>query len=184
MSEQAKRKRSPSLRTITAVGIGLALYVVLAICLQVPVFENYYLCLGYVALMVYCCVMGPMYGAIVGFIGCILHCLLINGLRGMPGWALGNLFIGLSMGYAFAYAKRIPSRAMRYVCIAAAAIAATAVGILGIKSLVEMVIYALPFWARVIKNTYAFIADCVVLIVSIPVCFTIERILSKHGKAF
>lgn len=31
--------------------MGIALFVVLALCVQAPVFENYYLCLGYVVLL-------------------------------------------------------------------------------------------------------------------------------------
>ena len=31
-----------------------ALFVALSLCLQAPVFENYYLCLGYAVMAVYC----------------------------------------------------------------------------------------------------------------------------------
>ena len=74
---------------ITLNGIGIALFVALIMCLQVPVFENYYLCLGYVVMMVYCYKFGPIPGAITGTLGVIIHCVLTSGLRGMPGWSLG-----------------------------------------------------------------------------------------------
>ena len=35
------------LKNICLNGMGIALFVVLSMCLRVPVFENYYLCLGY-----------------------------------------------------------------------------------------------------------------------------------------
>ena len=34
-------------RKICITAMGIALFVVLALCLQVPVFENYYLCFGF-----------------------------------------------------------------------------------------------------------------------------------------
>ena len=42
-----------SVNKICINGIGIALFVVMTLCLQVPVFENYYLCLGYVAMAFY-----------------------------------------------------------------------------------------------------------------------------------
>ena len=41
-------------RKLCITAVGIALFVALSVCLQVPVFENYYLCLGYVAMAVYC----------------------------------------------------------------------------------------------------------------------------------
>ncbi len=92
------RKTSHPARRITILGLGIGLYVAMSLALQVPFFENYYLCLGYTVLVVFCCFFGPAAGAIVGALGCVLHCLAINGMRGMPGWALGNLFTGVVLG--------------------------------------------------------------------------------------
>ena len=80
-----------NVRRISITGMGIALFVVLTLCLQVPVFENYYLCLGYVAMAVYCYSVGTAEGTIIGVFGVILYCLLTSGLRGMPGWAAGNV---------------------------------------------------------------------------------------------
>ena len=94
MSKQIKR--------ISLLAVGIAMFVVLSLCLQVPVFENYYLCLGYVVMAVYCCSFGTL----------------------------------------------------------------------------ESLLYAQPFLVRVAKNTSAFIADCVMLIISLPVC----RVLDPYAK--
>ena len=40
-------------------------------------------------------------------------------------------------------------------------------------------LYAQPFLFRVAKNTYAFVADVVVMAVSIPVCEKLESIINK-----
>lgn len=103
------------LKYLTATAIGIALFVVLALCLQVPVFQNYYLCLGYIAMAVYCYSFGTVSGTIVGVLGVVLYCLLTNGLRGMPGWALGNVAIGIGMGLTFAKTKQMKSKVLQYV---------------------------------------------------------------------
>ena len=96
---------------IALLAVGIALFVALSMCLQVPVFENYYLCLGYVVMAVYCFSFGTINGTIVGTLGVVLYCVVINGLRGMPGWALGNIAIGLCIGLAFRAAKKTESQA-------------------------------------------------------------------------
>jgi uncharacterized membrane protein len=51
---------------IALLAVGIALFVALSMCLQVPVFENYYLCLGYVVMAVYCFSFGTINGTITG----------------------------------------------------------------------------------------------------------------------
>lgn len=156
-------------------GIGIALFVVLTMCLQVPVFENYYLCLGYVVMMVYCYRYGAMSGALVGSIGVILYCLLTSGLRGMPGWTIGNLAIGIVCGLTFVKLRDIGSPWKRRALMIVIIVVMTAVGILGLKSLTECLLYGQPMAVRVAKNTYAFVADVVMMIASIPVCEILEK---------
>lgn len=157
-------------KKICVTAMGVALYVVLALCLQVPVFENYYLCLGYVAMAVYCCHFGAVSGMTVGTMGVVLYCLLTNGLRGMPGWAAGNLVIGLLLGLACRKTASMENKPLRQMILVAVIVLATAVGILGVKSLVEVILYAQPMLVRVVKNSYAFVADVVVLTVGILLC--------------
>lgn len=171
---------SVNVRKLCAVALGIALYVVLALCLQVPVFENYYLCLGYVAMAVYCYSFGPWAGAAVGSLGVVLYCLLTNGLRGMPGWAMGNLIIGVALGLTFRATRRISSAPLRWALDALAVTAATAVGILIVKSFTEVILYAQPMVVRIAKNSYAFVADVVMLLVSLPLCVQLDKALRRH----
>ena len=171
-----------NLKTMVATALGIALFVVLALCLQVPVFENYYLCLGYIAMAVYCYSFGTVSGTIVGMFGVVLYCLLTSGLRGMPGWALGNVVIGFGLGLTFELTKNGKNRAVKYVLWIAAVILSTAIGILGMKSLVDSVIKSQPFWARVVMNLYAFVADAAVLIVALPICEFLDRPAQKLLK--
>ena len=170
-----------TIKNICFTAMGVALYVVLTLCLQVPVFENYYLCLGYVSMMVFCYYFGAASGITVGVLGVVLYCLLINGLRGLPGWAAGNLVIGLVVGLTCSFTKKMENAVLRNIIIAIAVILSTAIGILGIKSIVEVILYAQPMLVRVAKNIYAFVADVVVLIASLPICICLKGAIQKLG---
>ena len=170
---------SMTTQRITLLAVGIALFAALSMCLQVPVFENYYLCLGYVVMAVYCYSFGTVSGTAAGTLGVVLYCLVINGLRGMPGWALGNAVIGVIIGLTFRTTKKLNNLAVRAVINAAAVTAGTAVGILGVKSAVESLLYAQLFAVRAGKNVYAFVADAVVLMVSIPVCMYLDKTARK-----
>ena len=159
--------------------MGAALFVVLSLCLQVPVFENYYLCLGYIVMGVFCYYFGPVSGITVGTLGVCLYCLLISGLRGLPGWAIGNIVIGLLVGLACKLTINIKSKLIRQIILITTVIIATTIGILGLKSIVECLLYAQPFVLRVAKNMTAFIADIVVLGISFPIALSIEPVMNK-----
>lgn len=150
-------------------GMGIALFVVLSMCLRVPVFENYYLCLGYIVMAIYC-FSNTIYGTLVGVLGTIIYCFLINGLRGMPGWAIGNIFIGIALGIAFKSTRNIKNTLLKNIIISISIVISCAFGILVVKSLIEMFLYAQPFLLRIANNIYAFVADVVVLILSLPFC--------------
>ena len=143
-------------KSICITAIGVALFVVLSLCLQVPVFENYYLCLGYSIVAIYCYSFGIKKGIAVGFFGVILYCLIINGLRGMTGWAIGNIYICFVLAFTCKIAKFQDSFWIRYGIIILAIIISTAIGILGIKSIIECILYSQPFWFRTLNNIYAF----------------------------
>ena len=166
-------------KKITLMAVGIALFVVLSLCLQVPVFENYYLCLGYVVMAVYCYSFGTLAGTVVGFFGVILYCVVISGLRGMPGWALGNIVIGIALGVCFKAARKTDNQFIRTVIHIAAIVGGVALGILVVKSEVESLLYLQPFMLRAVKNSYAFVADVIVLIISLPLCVTLDKPAEK-----
>ena len=170
-----------TVKKLCLVAMGIALYVVLSLCLQVPVFENYYLCLGYVSMMVFCYYFGAASGSVVGVLGVVIYCVLTNGLRGLPGWAAGNLVIGVAVGTVCTLTKHMENIVLRNLLVAAAIVGSTAVGILGVKSTVEVALYAQPMLARVAKNLYAFVADIVILLFSLPVCMCLKDTVRKLG---
>lgn len=168
-----------STKKICASAMGIALFAVLSLCLQVPVFENYYLCLGYVVMTVFCYYLGPLSGMTVGALGVVLYCLLTSGLRGMPGWAIGNLVIGFVVGVTCKATLKLKNQWLRHTIIGVSVVVSAAIAMLGVKSVLEAVLYAQPVLLRMTKNFYAFVADGVVMIVSIPVCVSLRSLLKK-----
>ena len=156
-------------RRICRDALGIALFVVLSFCIHVPVFENYYLCLGYVALVVYAGLFGGASGALVGGGGVILYCLLTSGLRGMPGWAAGNVLIGLGLGFGFSRMKPGRPLAGQTLLMGAWMLILAGAAMLGVKSLTECLLYGQPMALRITKNFYAFAADTFVMWLALPV---------------
>lgn len=166
-------------KKICVTAMGCALFVVFALCVRAPVFENYYLCLGYVVMAVFCYFFDPWSAMTVGGLGVVLYCLLTDGLRGMPGWAVGNLVIGFLVGITCKATKHMNKKLLRQLLIAAAVLLSTAIAMLGVKSLVECLLYAQPFLLRAAKNIYAFVADAVVLLISFPLCLSLQPMVYK-----
>ena len=158
-----------SVRFISYTAVGIALFTAVSLCLQVPFFENYYFCLGYIVLAVYSERFGPLAAAAVGGLGTVVYCVLTNGMRGMPGWALGNVLIAVCLSCVFRAAKKIDQPVLRTAFELVMIVIITAAGILGVKSLTEHLLYAQPFLVRAAKNSYAFIADTIMLGVSLAV---------------
>lgn len=96
----------------------------------------------------------------------------------MPGWSIGNIAIGLMIGTAFLLARKVRQTALSMGIIVVGIVLACAVGILGIKSLTEVILYTQPFMVRVASNMSAFVADVIVLLVAVPVC----KMLDPHVK--
>lgn len=166
-------------RNICLTAMGIALFVVLSLCLQVPVFENYYLCLGYVVMTMYCYHFGPLSGMAVGSLGVVLYCLLTSGLRGMPGWAIGNLVIGFLVGMTCKMTTGSKHPGQRHFLIGISIVIAAAIAMLGVKSYIEVLLYAQPILLRAAKNLYAFISDAFVMLLSLPICYEFRHILKK-----
>lgn len=175
------------IKDITYLAIGIALFVVLSMCLRVPVFENYYLCLGYVVMTVYIWNFKWYEGTIIGVLGVILYSWIGGlGFNGLPGWAAGNLVIGIILGFTLPLFKKLADKlikdennakkkAILVPLFIVAAIIATFIGIEIIKSFVDMFVVSQPFAVRFVKNFNSFIADAFVIVASIPVCLALEK---------
>ncbi len=174
-------------RDITFLALGIALFTALSMCLRVPVFDNYYLCLGYVVMMVYIWCFKWYEGTIIGALGVVLYCLIGGlGFNGMPGWAAGNIVIGLITGLSLKQIKKVQNKVLQAALTAAVAITATFIGIELVKSFIDSFVVSQPFSVRFIKNLTSFASDAFVIVVSLPICTLVEKYAkrmrySKHG---
>lgn len=167
-------------KDITFLALGIALFTALSMCLRVPVFDNYYLCLGYIVMMVYIWCFKWYEGTIIGALGVILYCLIGGlGFNGMPGWAAGNIVIGLIIGITLKYIKKVRNKVLQVVLTAIAAVIATFIGIELVKSFIDSFVVSQPFSVRFVKNLTSFASDAFVIVVSLPICSIVEKYAKK-----
>ena len=124
-------------------------------------------------------------GAVVGCLGVILYCIVGGlGFNGMPGWAAGNVIIGLVLGVSIKLIKKINNKILQGVLIVIAVIVSTFLGIEIVKSVIDSFIVAQPIPVRMTKNFTSFVSDAFVIIVSIPICLTTEKYAKqlRYGK--
>ncbi len=145
-------------RKIALLGIGIALYVVLSTVVIIPLISRIKLDLGYIVFGVLLEGLGPS-ATIVGVAGCIISNLLKGG--SLPiAWAIGQAFIGLSLGYLLPRTKSLYLKLLL-------SIAAVFIGIAIIKTALEIWMYHWPLYAKFTSNFVAFIADGVALCIGV-----------------
>lgn len=161
-------------KTLTTISLGIALYVVLSYLIPIRVIGNYFLCLGYVILVVYPYIYGKFAGLAVGFFGTLLYCILASSYNGMVGWVLGNAFIGFVLGIVFDKTKEMSNPLKAVIDIAAMAISC-AIGIILIKSLTETILFRVPILVRLSANSVPFVMDLIVMVVAYPVAILFDK---------
>ena len=170
-----------NIKSICVTAMGIALYVALSMTAKIPIVGHISLDLGYIVLAVYCYIYGPIAGAIVGAAGCTLVSLLASGWFPL-GWLLGNLYIGYFTGRFyipdlvaddFSHRKTLEHNLILTVV-------AVFVGIFCIKSVVEHLMYGIPYAVKLPKNAVAFLIDAIVMCIGVCIAPKIRTILEKH----
>lgn len=149
---------------ICAIGLGIALYVVLGFSLTIPLIGHIQSDLGYIAFGAFCMFFGPA-GAIVGAAGCTIESLIFSGWFPI-GWIVGQIFIGVSLGIVVNVTKRMKNSVRMAVCIIAS-VAFVFIGVGIIKTAIECNLYLIPFSVKFIKNSIAFAADSPPMVIGI-----------------
>ena len=161
-------------KTLTTISLGIALYVVLSYLIPIRVIGNYFLCLGYVILVVYPYIYGKFAGLTVGFFGTLLYCILASSYNGMVGWVLGNAFIGFILGIVFNKTKEMNNPLKAIVDIGTMAVSC-AIGIILIKSLTETILFRVPLLVRLSANSVPFVMDLIVMVAAYPVAILFDK---------
>ena len=145
-------------KKVAFTGMGIALYVVLSMVAKIPVIAHISLDMGYIAFAVMLYHFGTIPGTIVGAVGCVLVSMLTTGWF-PTGWLVGNIAIGILCGVLIRKDGSPRSTVINViVCIIA-----VAVGILGLKTVIECMLYGIPFAVKLPKNAVAFAMDAAVM---------------------
>lgn len=145
-------------RKIAFLGLGIALYAVLSAFVIIPIINRIKLDLGYIVFGIYLNKLGII-SSIVGVLGCIIGNLLKGG--SLPiAWAIGQLFIGVSLGYLLPKTNNIYLKIL-YCLIS------TFIGIAVIKTIIEVLMYQFPIALKFSSNFVAYVADVIPLIIGV-----------------
>lgn len=140
-------------KKICILGMGVALWIVFATILKMPLIGHISTDLAYIVFGVYCMLFGWQ-AFIVGVIGCMFESLLFSSWFPI-GWMLGNAFIGISIGYILKKYKVNNFVALFIVAIS------IFIGIGLIKTVVECFLYDIPFAIKFAKDMIATVADLI-----------------------
>lgn len=143
---------------IAILSLGIALYVVLSAYVIIPIVNRIKLDLGYIVFGIYLNTFG-IPASIVGVAGCIIAELLKGGSFRIA-WAIGQAFIGISLGYL------LPRTEKTYLKILYA-IVSVFIGIALIKTIIEVAMYQFPLALKFSSNFAAFLVDAIALCIGI-----------------
>lgn len=141
------------------------MYAVLSAFVIIPIINRIKLDLGYIVFGLYLNKFGVI-STIVGVLGCIIGNLLKGGSFPIA-WAIGQAFIGISLGYLLPKTDNLWLKIL--YCIIS-----TFIGIGLIKTFIEILMYQYPLVLKLSSNSVAFVADVIPLIIGV--------ILSKKIK--
>ena len=147
-------------KKITMLAMGIALYVVLAATVKIPLIGHIQTDLGYVAFGAFCVLFGWI-GAVVGVFGCLIESLLFSGWIPV-GWMLGQVAIGVLCGICY---KKTQNRVIRLLVT----ILAVFIGVAVIKTAIECALYSIPVQIKFTKNCVAFVADTIPMILGLVI---------------
>lgn len=178
--ETRKKRKMGKTQYICVIALGVSLFVALTLVIQVPIFENYYICLGYLVMLVYMYEFGTVADTAVGVLGVTAYCILTSGLRGLPGWALGNFIIGILQGKVLDLTREKRNGTFYGINIISIAMV-TFLGIMLAKSALESILYAQTLMVRAAKNVYGFVADAIVMLLGLPFLSILDRAINRAG---
>jgi len=147
-------------------GIGIALYAVLGMSVNIPLIGHIQTDLGYIAYGVFLYLFGvPAF--ITGTIGCIIESMIVSGWF-PTGWMIGQIVIGLICGFIY---KKTNNKLFHVL----ATIIAVFIGVGLIKTVIECYLYTIPFPIKFVRNFIAFLSDVVPMIVGLFIGYGLKK---------
>lgn len=163
-------------KQITMTAMGIALYAVFSMTVKIPIIGHIALDLGYVVLGIYAYCIGPIPASLVGAGGAAIISTLTGWFA--PGWVVGNFLIGFFCGVLFSRRRTIKS----YWYNIMTTIVFVAVGILGVKTVVECTLYSIPYPVKIPKNAIATVVDSIVMCIGVFIAQKFQNTLTKGWR--
>ena len=154
-------KRKLIIKQMSEAAIMTALYVVVSLFVNIPIINRLTLDLGYVVLGFCACFFNCWQLMAIGGIGCILKALLAGG--NFPiAWFPSQLLLA----FLLTYCKKIEKLYIRILF----AFVATFISIGLFKTIIEVLLFHYPWWAKLSSNCVATLIDdaclCIGLIIA------------------
>ena len=160
-------------KKIAFLGVGIALYVVLGLVMNIPLLAGTHLQtdLGYIAYSVFLILFGWV-GVVVGIIGCFIESVITSGW--IPyGWIVGQAFIGIVCGITYKKTDK------KWIHILVTVISVF-IGIAVIKTGIECVLFNIPLVVKFPKNFVAFVADSIPMIAGLPLGYKFRKMIKRE----
>lgn len=161
------------LKLICNLGMGINLYAVLGLMVEIQLLGHIQTYLGYIAFGAYLYLFGAP-AAIVGIIGCLFESILVSGLVPI-GLMFGQLVIGLICGFMLKRVCRYKRKSIKVLAIVALVTASLFLGIGFVKTIIECKLYSIPYEIKFAKNAVAAIADVIPMLLGIYVGKLVNR---------
>ena len=162
-------------KLIAYLGMSIALYVVLGMTMRIPLIGHIGTDLGYIAFGVACFLFGWP-AAIVGIIGCLIESLLVSGWIPI-GWMIGQAAIGLICGVVY---KKYDNKIIHILIT----VFSVFIGIVVIKTVIECNLYDIPFLVKIPKNTIAWIADTIPMLIGLFTGYRLKNLVKLSQLDF
>ena len=163
---------------IAYTAILTALYFVLSALLRIPVTEHLVLDLGYIALTVGAFYLGGVPAAVIGAVGALLESALM-GQRGISlGWICMNAIVGYFCGMVFAKIRNAGKKEFWWkACLTI--VLSMLLGV-ALKTVLDCLIYGLPFLLKIPTGLVAWFTDSLVMILfGLPLSLSLKKTVSR-----
>lgn len=177
------RVKNYKLSDMCTVSVLCALGVVLSSFLQIPIFSDIRIDLSYIVIVYICYRYGGSTGGLSAGIIAGVESALFTSYGFSLSWTCANVFIGIIVGVVMSF-NQIKSSWIKHMINATAIIISIAVGMIVIKSFIEIKLFSLTWAIKLLKNAVAFACDTFVMLIGyfsvLPILKKIEAM--KEGK--
>lgn len=160
-------------KQITYIGIGIALYIVISMLLNIPLIGNIRLDCGYIVYAVYLALFGWQ-GIIVGVVGCFIKGYISDGWVPVT-WMIGQLIIGITCSITF---KKVKNKLLQVIIM----VLSVFLGIAIVSSGLSAWIFKLPLGLKIFKGCVASVTDAGAMVIGFIIADRIKKYVATNNE--